>query len=263
MTELVTVRTRDGVATVRLDRPPLNTFDDALRRRLGEVIRAIADDDTVGAVVITGNDRAFAAGADLKQLVDMGYEQISGWNAALQRVFTEIDQLPMPVVAAVGGYALGGGLELALAADFRILGANAQLALPEVQLGIVPGTGGIQRLRRLVGASKAKDLLMTGRRVGAQEAVAIGLADRVVPAEELLDSAQEFAAQLASGPRFAIRAIKEAVDLGADSSLAAGLALDRNLLAGLFATEDRRVGMASFLTEGPGKAQFGGRTGAA
>ncbi|WP_280460725.1 enoyl-CoA hydratase/isomerase family protein [Nocardia carnea] len=257
MSDAVLVDTKAGVTTVRLNRPPLNTFDDGLRQELSEAIRPLADDDSVGAVVLAGNDRAFAAGADLKQLVTMNYEQISVWNRALQRVFTEIAQLPMPVVAAVDGYALGGGLELALAADFRILGANAQLALPEVQLGILPGAGGVQRLRRLVGASRAKELLMSGRRVSAEEAVDIGLAERVVPGAELLSTAQEFAATLAGGPRFALRAIKEAVDLGEDSSLAAGLALDRNLLAGLFATADREIGMASFLEHGPGRATFG------
>ncbi|MGW0007372.1 enoyl-CoA hydratase/isomerase family protein [Nocardia grenadensis] len=256
--DLVLVDITDTVATVRLNRPPLNAFDNELRIRLGEVVRRLTDDASVRAVVLTGNEKAFAVGADLAQLESMGYEQISGWNRALQRVFDEIARLPVPVVAAVNGYALGGGLELALAADFRIFGAAAHVALPEVELGIVPGAGGMQRLRRLIGTSKAKDLIMSGRRVAAAEAVSLGLGEQVVAVEDLVAEAGEFAARLARGPRFALQAIKEALDLGEDSSLAAGLAFDRNVLAGLFATSDRAIGMASFRADGPGRAVFGG-----
>ncbi|MGW0246536.1 enoyl-CoA hydratase/isomerase family protein [Nocardia goodfellowii] len=260
MNRLVTVDIRDSVATVRLDNPPVNAFDDRLRAQLGEAIRTLADNGSIGAVVIAGGPKAFAAGADLKQLANMDFETVVGWNRALQRVFTDIAQLPMPVVAAVNGYALGGGMELALAADFRILGDRATLALPEIQLGIVPGAGGMQRLRRLVGAGRAKELIMSGRRVRADEAVALGLAERVVAADDLANTAHDFAAQLARGPRFALNAVKQAIDLGADTSLEAGLALDRSFLAGLFATGDRVRGMTSFLENGPGHARFGDAT---
>lgn len=255
---MVRVELDDGVATIVVDRPPLNALNNALRIELGSAIGSLVDDDGVRAVVVTGGPKAFAAGADLKELVSMGYEQISGWNRALQRVFTEVAALPVPVIAAVNGFALGGGMELALAADFRILGQGAIMALPEIQLGIVPGAGGIQRLRRLVGISTAKQLLMSGRRIAADEALSIGLAEYVVPDGEVLERAQQLAAELAAGPRFALQAIKESVDLGADSSLAASLAFDRSNLAGLFATDDRERGMESFFAEGLGKARFGG-----
>ncbi|MGW3483993.1 enoyl-CoA hydratase/isomerase family protein [Rhodococcus indonesiensis] len=263
MNRLVTVEIEDSVATVRLDRPPLNTFDDLLCAHLTEAIRSIADARSVGAVVITGNDKAFAAGADLKQLAELDYERIVGWNRALQRVFTDIAQLPMPVVAAVNGFALGGGMELALAADFRILGSNATLALPEILLGIVPGAGGMQRLQRLVGTPRAKELVMTGRRLSAAEALDLGIAEQVVPREDVLTVAHEFAASLARGPRFALSAVKQALDLGQEGSLEVGLALDRSLLAGMFATQDRLRGMTSFLENGPGHARFGSETGSA
>jgi enoyl-CoA hydratase/carnithine racemase len=257
MPQLVHSETIDGVATVRLDRPPFNAFDTELRVELGDVVRSLADNATVRAVVLTGGPKAFAAGADLKQLAAMDYEQISVWNHALQRVFNDVAALPVPVIAAVNGVALGGGMELALAADFRVLAEDASLALPEVQLGIVPGAGGMQRLRRLVGIGKAKDILMSGRRLEAEEAHAIGLAGHVVPASAVLTHAQRLAAEYAAGPRFALQAIKEAVELGADSPLASGLAMDKNMLAGLFATRDRRVGIESFFAQGLGKARFG------
>ncbi|WP_218830190.1 enoyl-CoA hydratase/isomerase family protein [Rhodococcus sp. 14-2470-1a] len=257
MPELVVSDTVDAVATVRIDRPPFNAFDTALRIELGEVVRAISDDEGVRAVVITGGATAFAAGADLKALSVMEYEQISVWNRALQRVFNDIAALPMPVIAAVNGVALGGGMELALAADFRVLADDAVLALPEVQLGIVPGAGGMQRLRRLVGVSKAKEILMSGRRLDAREALSIGVAEHVVAAADVVTHAQALASQFAAGPRFALQAIKESIDLGADSPLATGLAMDKNLLAGLFATDDRKVGINSFFDHGLGKARFG------
>ncbi|QRP47555.1 enoyl-CoA hydratase/isomerase family protein [Amycolatopsis sp. FDAARGOS 1241] len=256
MTERLHVETTGRVATVRLDHPPLNAFDTRMRRALDEAAASLADASDVHAVVLYGGEQVFAAGADIKQLAGFSFEEVLGWNRALQKAFTRFAELPMPVVAAINGYALGGGLELALTADFRIASEAAVLGQPEVLLGIIPGSGGTQRLARLVGPSRAKELLMTGRRVRAPEALSLGLVDRV--AADPLAAALEYAQQLAAGPRFAIQAVKEAVDHGLDSPIAAGLALERSLIAGLFATADRDAGMASFLRDGPGKATFGG-----
>jgi enoyl-CoA hydratase/carnithine racemase len=188
----------------------------------------------------------------------MGPEEVRGWNRALQRTFDEVARLPMPVVAAITGYALGGGMELALAADYRIAAEDAVLGQPEVQLGIMPGSGGTQRLTRLIGPARAKNLLMTGRRVRAEEALRLGLVDEVVPAETVLDAALGYARRLAEGPAAALEAIKESVDHGADLGLAAGLALERSLFTGVFGTADAEEGIRSFLEHGPGKARFEG-----
>ncbi|MET9994997.1 enoyl-CoA hydratase/isomerase family protein [Streptomyces mutabilis] len=247
---------RDGaVTTVWLDAPPLNPINTDLREALAGVVADIAADPTVRAVVLAGGERAFAAGADITGLAAMSYPEILEWNARLQRVFTSVAELPQPVVAALRGYALGGGLELALCADYRIAAENAVVGLPEVQLGIMPGSGGTQRLTEIVGRSRAKELMMTGRRVDAGEALELGIVDEVLPAEEVHDRATGYARRLARGPRLAIRAIKQAVDEAAGAT-STGLALERTLLAGLFATEDRARGMRSFLEHGPGHAEF-------
>ncbi|MFJ3775856.1 enoyl-CoA hydratase/isomerase family protein [Streptomyces sp. NPDC090075] len=248
----------DGpVVTVRLDNPPMNAFDSAQRAELSACVRELADTPGVRAVVLYGGERLFAAGADVKALAAMGPEEVRGWNRALQRTFDEVARLPMPVVAALTGYALGGGLELALAADYRVAADDALLGQPEVQLGIMPGSGGTQRLTRLIGPSRAKNLLMTGRRVGADEALRLGLVDEVVPPARVLDTALAYAHRLAEGPAAALEAIKEAVDHGADTGLATGLALERALFTGVFGTTDADTGIQSFLERGPGRARFG------
>jgi enoyl-CoA hydratase/carnithine racemase len=244
-----------GVSTVELVSPPLNAFDTAMRRALDDAVAEIGEDEATRAVVVTGGEKIFAAGADIAALAEMDYEAVVVWNRALQRTFTGLAELRVPVIAAVNGYALGGGMELALAADYRIASSGASLGQPEVLLGILPGSGGTQRLTRLVGTSRSKELLMTGRRLHAAEALALGIVDEVVEGDAY-PAAVAFARRLAAGPRFAIQAIKQAVDHGLDGSLEAGLALERSLIAGLFATEDKQVGMASFQAEGPGRARF-------
>ncbi|WP_343243869.1 enoyl-CoA hydratase/isomerase family protein [Streptomyces sp. SID13726] len=253
----------DGpVVTVRLDNPPMNAFDDRQRDELAARARELADARGVRAVVLHGGDRLFAAGADIKALSLMDPEEVRVWNRALQRTFDEVARLPMPVIAAITGYALGGGLELALAADYRVAADDVVLGQPEVQLGIMPGSGGTQRLVRLIGPSRAKNLLMTGRRVDAEEALRLGLVDEVVPKDTLLDTALAYAHRLAEGPPAALEAIKEAVDHGADTGLSTGLALERSLFTGVFATQDATHGISSFLEHGPGKANFRGPEGA-
>lgn len=252
----VTLEVQDGVGTIRLDRPPMNALDVATQDRLRELAEEAARRDDVRAVVVYGGEKVFAAGADIKEMRDMGHAAMVVRSRALQDSFTAVARIPKPVVAAVTGYALGGGCELALCADFRIAGENARFGQPEILLGVIPGAGGTQRLARLVGPSRAKDLIFTGRHVRADEALAIGLVDRVVPAAEVYEQAHAWASALAKGPALALRAAKEAVDAGLETDLDTGLTIERTLFAGLFATEDRETGMRSFMEDGPGKATF-------
>ncbi|MEU4983956.1 enoyl-CoA hydratase-related protein [Streptomyces sp. NPDC021969] len=246
----------EGVGTLRLDRPPMNALDVATQDRLKELAEEITRREDVRAVVIHGGEKVFAAGADIKEMQVMDHAAMIARSRALQDSFTAVARIPKPVVAAVTGYALGGGCELALCADFRIAGENAKLGQPEILLGLIPGAGGTQRLSRLIGPSKAKDLIFTGRQVKADEALALGLVDRVVPAAEVYEQAHAWAARLAKGPAIALRAAKEAIDTGLETDIETGLAVERNWFAGLFATEDRERGMRSFVEEGPGKAKF-------
>ncbi|GAA0486317.1 MULTISPECIES: enoyl-CoA hydratase/isomerase family protein [Streptomyces] len=246
----------DGVGTIRLDRPPMNALDTATQDRLRELAAEATRREDVRAVVIWGGEKVFAAGADIKEMQGMDHAAMVARSGALQESFTAVARIPKPVVAAVTGYALGGGCELALCADFRIAAENAKLGQPEILLGLIPGAGGTQRLARLIGPSKAKDLIFTGRQVKADEALALGLVDRVVPAEEVYAQAHAWAARLAAGPAIALRAAKESVDAGLETDIDTGLTIERNWFAGLFATEDRETGMRSFVEEGPGKAKF-------
>ncbi|MFJ2934427.1 enoyl-CoA hydratase/isomerase family protein [Streptomyces sp. NPDC087219] len=252
----VNLEVADGVGTIRLDRPPMNALDIATQDRLRELAQEATDRDDVRAVIIYGGEKVFAAGADIKEMQVMDHVAMVKRSRALQDAFTAVARIPKPVVAAVTGYALGGGCELALCADYRIAADNAKLGQPEILLGLIPGAGGTQRLARLVGPSKAKDLIFTGRMVKADEALTLGLVDRVVPAAEVYEQAHAWAAKLAQGPAVALRAAKEAIDQGLEADIDTGLAIERTWFAGLFATEDRANGMRSFVEEGPGKAKF-------
>ena len=259
MGEFVRLEVADGVGTIRLDRPKMN----ALNVQVQEEIRAAATEaterDDVKAVVLYGGERVFAAGADIKEMADMSYTDMVKRSGALQSSFGAVARIPKPVVAAVTGYALGGGCELALCADVRFAADDAVLGQPEILLGIIPGAGGTQRLTRLVGPSKAKDIVFTGRFVKADEALAIGLVDRVVPADQVYAEAVAWAQQFAGAASFAVRAAKESIDRGVEVDLESGLEIERQQFAALFATEDRTTGMRSFVENGPGKAQFQGR----
>ncbi|MGH8889855.1 MAG: enoyl-CoA hydratase/isomerase family protein [Acidothermaceae bacterium] len=249
----------DGVATLRLDRPPVNAMNALMQDQLRAVAIEAAERDDVRAVVIYGGDRSFAAGADVKEMAAMSHADMQARVGPLQAAFSAVAAIPKPVVAAITGYALGGGCELALAADIRICAENAKIGQPEILLGVIPGAGGTQRLARLVGASRAKELIFTGRTLDAYDALRIGLVNKVVPADELLAAAVAWAAQFAAGPARALAAAKLAVDSGLDASLDDGLAVERQLFADLFATDDREIGMRSFVESGPGRAQFLGR----
>ncbi|MFC8013140.1 enoyl-CoA hydratase/isomerase family protein [Streptomyces cinereoruber] len=253
----VNLEVAEGVGTIRLDRPPMNALDVATQDRLRELAQEVSDRDDVRAVVLYGGEKVFAAGADIKEMQVMDHVAMVKRSRALQDAFTAVARVPKPVVAAITGYALGGGCELALCADYRIAADNAKLGQPEILLGLIPGAGGTQRLSRLVGPSRAKDLIFTGRMVKADEALSLGLVDRVVPAAEVYEQAHAWAAKLAQGPAVALRAAKEAIDQGLETDIDTGLAIERTWFAGLFATEDRERGMRSFVEEGPGKAKFG------
>ena len=259
MGELVRLEVADGVGTIRLDRPPMNAINEQVTRELAEVAEEAAGREDVGACVIWGGEKVFAAGADVKMMVDMGPEDIRPVIQHLQEVFNAVEDLPVVTIAAITGYALGGGCELAMCADFRFAAEDASVGQPEILLGIIPGAGGTQRLPRLVGPARAKDLIYSGRQVGAEEALAIGLVDRVVAPEEVYQEAVEAARRYARGPRVALRAAKVAVNRGSRADLETGLAIERDVFSELFATEDQKEGMRSFVEEGPGKAAFKGR----
>ena len=210
-------------------------------------------------MVLYGGPKVFAAGADIKEMSDLSYAEMAADSQRLQASFTAVAKIPKPVVAAITGYALGGGLELALCADFRVAGQGARVGQPEILLGVIPGAGGTQRLPRLIGPARAKDIVFTGRFVDAAEALAIGLVDRVVPDAEVYDAARGLVARYATGPALALRAAKQAIDAGLETDLDTGLEIERLQFAGLFATEDQRTGMRSFVENGPGKASFTGR----
>lgn len=257
--EFVRLEVADGVGTIRLDRPKMN----ALNVQMQEEIRAAAveatERDDIRAVVVYGGERVFAAGVDIKEMADISYTDMVKRSGPLQSAFTAVAKIPKPVVAAVTGYALGGGCELTLCADVRIAADDATFGQPEILLGIIPGAGGTQRLTRLVGPSRAKDLIFTGRFVKADEALAIGLVDKVVPAASVYDEALAWARQFSGAAAFALRAAKECVDRGLEVDLETGLEIERQQFAALFSTTDRTIGMRSFVENGPGRAEFEGR----
>jgi enoyl-CoA hydratase len=256
MTDMVRVEITDKVATIRLDRPPMNALNTQVQEELRAAAAQVSGDDAVRAVVIYGGEKVFAAGADVKEFAGRDHAYMFGDAGRLSASLDALARIPKPVIAAVTGYALGGGCELALTADFRVSADNAKWGQPEILLGIIPGAGGTQRLPRLVGPAKAKDIVYTGRFVGADEALEIGLVDAVVPAADVYSTAVAMAAKFATGPALALAAAKAAIDGGLDADLATGLRLESQLFASLFATEDRTIGMQSFLESGPGKAVF-------
>jgi len=257
--EFVRVEIDQAIATIRLERPPMNALNAQVQDEIAAAAAEVSADGGVRAVVLYGGPKVFAAGADIKEMADVSYARMAADSRRLQASFTAVAKIPKPVVAAVTGYALGGGLELALCADFRVAGQGARVGQPEILLGVIPGAGGTQRLPRLVGPARAKDIVFTGRFVDAAEALAIGLVDQVVPDAEVYDAARALVARYATGPAVALRAAKQAIDDGLETDLDTGLEIERLHFAGLFATEDQRTGMRSFVENGPGKATFAGQ----
>jgi enoyl-CoA hydratase/carnithine racemase len=247
MAEFVRLEIEDGIGTIRLERPPMNALNTTVQEELRSAAMAATAEREVRAVIVYGGEKVFAAGADIKEMAEMSYVDMSARAGALSSAFDAISRIPKPVVAAVNGYALGGGCELALACDWRVAAEDARLGQPEITLGVIPGAGGTQRLARLVGPARAKDIVMSGRFVEAAEALAIGLVDRVVPAAEVYQAARALVRPYLTGPAQALRAAKLAIDGGLDLDLRSGLAWESQLFAALFATEDRREGMMAFV----------------
>ena len=256
-------RGNDGVTVVRLDRPRANALSGQVLHQLTAAAEKLAEDPP-GAVVVWGGRVLFAAGADITELTTDGQAVVPAEVALaisdrFRAAYDAVAAIPRLTVAAICGYALGGGLELALACDLRVCADDAKLGQPEILLGIIPGGGGTQRLPRLVGPSRAKDLILSGRMVGAEEALRIGLVDRVVPRSEVLATATAMAAEAARGPLLAHALAKLAIDQGLDATLEDGLILEAELFGQVFRTRDASAGVRSFLADGPGRATFEGR----
>ncbi|MEV8505582.1 enoyl-CoA hydratase-related protein [Actinoplanes sp. NPDC051475] len=247
MSEFVKLEIGDGIGTIRLRRPPMNALNTQVQEELREAAQDAAARPEVRAVIVYGGEKVFAAGADITEFTTTTFQEMTVRAAALSSAFDAVARIPKPVVAAITGYALGGGCELALACDWRVVADDAKLGQPEIKLGIIPGAGGTQRLARLVGPAKAKDLVFSGRMVNAEEALRIGLADRVVPAADVYAAAVELVQPYVTGPALALRAAKQAIDGGLSMDLASGLALESHLFAGLFATDDRLEGTKAFV----------------
>jgi enoyl-CoA hydratase/carnithine racemase len=245
----------NGVTVLRLDRPPLNALSRAVLAELADAARALGGHPGLKAVVVMGGPRALAAGADIEELRATDPALI---EASFRDAFDAVAAIPRPVIAAIAGFALGGGLELAMACDLRVAASSARLGQPEILLGIIPGAGGTQRLPRLVGPARAKELVWSGRHLRADEALAIGLVDRVVPDDDLEAEALAWADSFASGAVVAMGLAKTAIDRGLDGPLAHGLDVERDAFTAAFRTEDAAEGIRSFLEQGPGRATFRG-----
>jgi enoyl-CoA hydratase/carnithine racemase len=249
-------RHEGNVAVLRLDRPKVNAISPELTDDLSACVAEL-NADLPGAVIVYGGEKIFAAGADIARFGGPDDARVIG--IALRRALDGLAALPRIVIAAVAGYALGGGCELSMACDLRIAADTATFGQPEILLGIIPGAGGTQRLSRLVGPSRAKDIALSGRQVKADEALRIGLCDRVVPAAELFTAALAWAQEFARGPLTVQGYAKRAIDAGLSGSLSEGLTIEQDMFVASFRTEDSKIGIKSFLENGPGKAQFTGK----
>jgi enoyl-CoA hydratase len=256
MGKFVRLEIDDGVGLIRIDRPPANAIDLTVGLELVDAVRDAGDRDAVGAVVVWGGPTIFAAGADIKAMAEWSAEEVRPSVDALGDACDLLEDLDKPVIAAVNGFALGGGLELALACDLRYLGANAKVGQPEIQLGVIPGAGGTQRLTQLVGPGMARRLVYTGERLDATEAAAVGLAERVVTSGEVVEAAVTDARAFARGPRLALTAAKRAIRAAVRTPGPEGVRTERVLFLELFGTHDQREGMRAFLEKRD--ARFGG-----
>ncbi|MEM9061674.1 MAG: enoyl-CoA hydratase [Pseudomonadota bacterium] len=243
----IAVETREHVGLIRLDRPKaLNALNTELLNELADALQKFDADERIGAIVLTGNEKAFAAGADITEMQPKSFVDVFSENmfAAQMQV---IENTRKPIIAAVAGYALGGGCEIAMACDFILAADNAKFGQPEINLGVIPGIGGTQRLTRFVGKSKAMEMNLTGRMMDAEEAERSGLVSRVVPADDLIDEAVKTAAKIAEKSPLAVMAAKEAVNRSYETTLAEGIRYERRIFNALFATQDQKEGMAAFV----------------
>jgi enoyl-CoA hydratase/carnithine racemase len=257
MGELVRLEVDDGVGTIQLDRPPMNAIDEELTRQLRAAAEEASRREDVRAVVLWGGEKVFAAGADIKMMTGMSPAEAKPMIAGLQDTFSMVEEIPKVTIAAVTGYALGGGCELAMCADLRFAAEDAKLGQPEIKLGIIPGAGGTQRMPRLIGPSRAREIIYSGRMVPSEEALRIGLVDAVFPPDRVYEEAVEAARRYARGPTQALRAAKLAITWGGRTDLRTGLVIEREAFVDLFATKDRSEGMAAFVDKR--EASFEGR----
>lgn len=253
MSELVRLEVDEatGVGTIRLDRPKMNAINEEVTEGLAEAAREATFNDKIKAVVLWGGEKIFAAGADIKMMADRTPAEMMNRIGMMQSVFSMIEEIPKVTIAAINGYALGGGCELAMTCDFRVVADNAQMGQPEILLGVIPGAGGTQRLTRAIGKSRAMELILTGQSLTAQEACALGLVARVVPVELYLDEARGLAREIAAQPPVAVRLAKEAVLQAFESTLSGGLEFERKCFHLLFGSEDKREGIHAFLEKRP------------
>jgi len=249
--ETIKIEREENIVWITLNRPHrLNAFNDVLIEELSEALDTVENDPSVRCVIITGEgDRAFSAGADITAFPKATPVKAEEFARGGQKVFSKIEEMSKPVIAAINGYALGGGLELALACDFRIASEHAELGSPEINLGIIPGWGGTQRLVRTVGLRNAKKLVMLGERIKADEALKMGLIDKVVPFEKLREEAKALAKKLAEGPPIAMKYAKHALNFGSQVPLDIGLRLEATLMALLFSTQDIKRGIEAFMSK--------------
>jgi enoyl-CoA hydratase len=251
-TETILVEIRGRVGLIRLNRPAaLNALNAALKDELLAATERLDADGNIGCIVITGSDKAFAAGADIKEMVDKSY--IDVFSGDFTADYERLTRLRKPIIAAVAGFALGGGCELAMMCDVIIAADSAKFGQPEIKLGVIPGMGGTQRLTRAVGKAKAMDLILTGRMMDAAEAERSGLVARVVPAASLLDETMKIAETIASLSLPSVLAAKEAVNRAQETSLSEGLRFERRVFHALFATQDQKEGMTAFIAKRPAK----------
>jgi enoyl-CoA hydratase len=255
--ETVLVETRGGVGLVTLNRPEaLNALSHQLTSELTLALRHFEADPAIGCIVLTGSEKSFAAGADIKELATKNFADAYGEDI-ITATWEELTRTRKPVIAAVSGFALGGGCEMAMMCDMIFASDTAKFGQPEIKLGVIPGAGGTQRLTRFVGKSKAMDMVLTGRMIDAQEALAMGLVARVYPAAELLTQTLKAADAIASYGRLAVMAAKESVNRAYETTLSEGVLFERRLFHGLFGTDDQTEGMAAFSQKRP--AKFTGR----
>lgn len=246
------------VAVITLNRPPMNPLNQRIFMELYQILSGIEQNDEIQAMILTGSgERAFAAGADMSEMKDLDAEGMNKWNQISRKSFDKLANIGKPVIAAINGLALGGGCELALCCDFRICSEHAKIALPEINLGIIPGGGGTQRLQRLIGQAKAKELLYFGDMITAEEALNCGLVNKVVPLDALLDTAKEWAAKLVEKPAVALRMMKTAVQTGADTDLHHAITIESVCFGNTFTTQDRKEGMTAFFEKR--KPNYSGR----
>lgn len=256
--ETIIIEIEDGIAIVTLNRPEvLNALNSQVFNELANAASTLENDDSVRAVIVTGGEKVFAAGADVKQLASLSAVDVATGIRPSRKAFHLLETMKKPVIAAIAGYALGGGCELTLTMDVRIAADTAQFGFPEIKLGILPGGGGTQRLPRLIGAGKAKELIFSGDIINAEEALRIGLVNKVVPVTELMSEAKKMAKKFASRGPIALQLAKSCINEGLQMDLEMGLNYEHKCFSLLFATEDQKEGMTAFIEKR--KPHFKGR----